>query len=207
MRKAQILLTAIVLVGTSNCCTHGAIVYDLSQATFGNPQFAFSGTFTTDGTLGTFQPTDASFITSWNITLSTPGGNDGITNQVLTPSNSTVSFQNLTPRFTASQNNFLFLSSLSPSSADIVFESGDVQFQIRSPRQSSPGIFVAGSYFLQDASEAPDASLMQFGSSSSMEFGINGTAVPEPSYILLLAFVTTFATRRTKCRAGHFDSA
>ena len=64
-----------------------AIVYTLIPDTGLTDGYGFSGTVTTDGSIGTF--TDASAITDWNITILTPDGVDGVASQVLTPATST----------------------------------------------------------------------------------------------------------------------
>ena len=67
-----------------------ANVYTLISDSGLTDGYGFSGTVTTDGSLGTFS--DAIAILEWNITLQTPGGNDGVVSQGLTSANSTILF-------------------------------------------------------------------------------------------------------------------
>ena len=50
--------------------------------------YGYSGTITTDGTLGSFSSGQALPIIDWSITLTTPDGNDGVSERILTPLNS-----------------------------------------------------------------------------------------------------------------------
>ena len=65
--------------------SHASVNYTFENFNLTNG-YAFSGTITTDGSTGNF--TSASAITDYTITLITPDEVDGISEQVLTPSNS-----------------------------------------------------------------------------------------------------------------------
>lgn len=64
-----------------------AAVYTIISDPGIGSDYSYSGTLTTDGSIGTFSVATA--ITDWNINITTPGGVDGVVSQVLTPATST----------------------------------------------------------------------------------------------------------------------
>ena len=88
------LCTLFVLTNSVSSASFGAaVVYRLVEHQLTNSNhpaagldFGFSGTITTDGSLGNFA--DTSPITSWSILATTPGESDGETTELWAPSNS-----------------------------------------------------------------------------------------------------------------------
>lgn len=88
MTASRLMLAPVTLL---LCCPADAgMVYRLNESPyFEGSSFGFSGTVTTDGSLGL--QTSVSFIESWSITVRTPSAVDGVGEETLTPANSTVS--------------------------------------------------------------------------------------------------------------------
>jgi hypothetical protein len=83
-RCAGILLA---ITGRTACAD---IIYTLVQPVqFESSPYGFSGTVTTDGSVG--NKTTLDFIKSWSITVRTPATVDGVSSELFDPTNSTVS--------------------------------------------------------------------------------------------------------------------
>lgn len=91
MRIPRLIIAIAVLLVPANFCH--ARIYGLVEAnTLDDKEFfGYSGTVTTDGSLGL--QTSVDFITSWNIQIVTQGTTDGITVERLTPANSVLSLE------------------------------------------------------------------------------------------------------------------
>ena len=86
------LLFAVVLLLAVGRPAVGQIVYTLVEPVhFAGSPYGFSGTVTTDGSTGVLTTVD--FVTSWSIMVFTPGDVDGVTAELLDPTNSTVSLE------------------------------------------------------------------------------------------------------------------
>lgn len=77
----------LVCVGSAVC---QATTYRLSGSSlFDSKPYGFTGLITTDGTTGLL--TDADFIVAWSINVLTPSTTDGVSSELLTQANSSVS--------------------------------------------------------------------------------------------------------------------
>ena len=159
-----------------------AVIYNLEHVTGFQPGYGFSGTIVTDGATGSFS--DASHITSWNITLNTPAGNDGVATQVLTLANSFLTF-------TFSTGGTLDISATSLSMPAANGPISLLQFSTtagQNPNNATEAISIAspdssslnpGSILLRDESESVQISQRGLGTLSRITFAT--AAVPEPS--------------------------
>lgn len=87
MPSRWIGVTIAIVLTTPLACegnTYALVQPDL----FNSHPFGFSGTVTTDGSIGLQTNTD--FIESWAITIVTPSSVDGVSTELLTPDNSSV---------------------------------------------------------------------------------------------------------------------
>ena len=190
MNVKQSFLSLLLLVGISPGLATGAnIVYTLSDPGLSNG-FGFSGTVTTDGSLGYFST--AAPILSWDITLSTPSGVDGVGLQTLTPGNSTVvtSFIPVGAGIQLTSTTFYLVPSATlPTSADLVFDVNPTPaegFERLSYTIGGGGGGLGSQVISSDQGETPASSSVQ-GIHDATGVLI-GTAIPEPSALILTLF-------------------
>ena len=180
-RIRLVVSLCLLAIALPNGIASATLVYTLSDPGLPNG-YGFSGTITTDGSLGNFS-TSAPII-DWTITLLTPAGVDGVASQVITPSNSTLadtlSFSPgllLTPTTMELPPTGVLLTANSigfntPASAEVLqFSGGDGVLNI------VPAIQMV------DVSETPAfESFIAGGPTDTM---IVATVIPEPGGLLL----------------------
>lgn len=181
-----------------------ATVYTLvpDSPGFDDSPFGFSGTITTDGSVGSFF--DLSFVTDWNITLETPGDVDGVTTQTLTPGNGSMAtlYGNLivTPTVIRIPGNTLFSAILTFAAP----EPGDEGLRFRVPYV--PPLGTVDPDVVVDPPRAATIQVYDFGEENSLFsqsyiFLTVATALPEPSSAtaaMLAACALGFTPRRSR---------
>ena len=196
--RNSIISTTLVLMSACSCFSQPrqyTLISDSPQ--FDGSPYGFSGTITTDGSLGSFA--DVSFITDWSITLSTPG-DDGITTQVFTREENTPLFAN-DSRFESVHGgggdfvvspSDIFMSSTDTSLptklrlGTIYGDPGDTFIDWSSPGWA--GFFVEGGINIHDFdSTPPNSGFHVFGGPHSLPVATGGVAIPEPSSFLTLS--------------------
>jgi len=181
--------------------TH-ATIYSLGQYEGLPSDYGYSGTITTDGSIGTFSNT--SVITDWNIKLLTPGENDGVTNQNLVPENSMISFLGPGTLDISTTTIALSLSRSRRESSRLWFDANetDESLSFFSSRPPFPLLispsFQAGLISITDFSE-PLISLSVFQDSQAI---IVAALIPEPS-ILCLCWTALTMLCMTRTHLSH----
>lgn len=150
--------------------------------------YGFSGTITTDGSLGSF--TDVDFIMDWSITLATPG-DDGVFTQVFTPVDSRLEFVH------GSGGDFV----VSPTDIDISSTNTSLPTRLRLGQLFSDpgdtfidwsgpgwaGAFIKGGIKIHNVdSTPPDSGFQVFGSPFFLPVATGGVTIPEPPSLLTL---------------------
>jgi len=189
-RSVGVLL--LVLAGRTACAD---VIYTLNQPIlFESSPYGFSGTITTDGSIGILTTLD--FIESWSITVFTPATVDGVSSELLEPTNSMVSlFISDTPGLIVTSESI----SLSPGPLPLATLSWSTL--VNDTRlEFSNRVGTGGGVTVSDPSE-PDWALGV--TAGGAPIASNGILVPEPltSALLSLGAVSLcLATRRLKRR-------
>jgi hypothetical protein len=160
---------------------------------FDGSPYGFSGTITTDGSIGSF--TDVDFITDWSITLETPG-DDGILTQVLSrvdgPFGNFESVHGGDGDFVVTATDISIASSGTSLPTrlrlgTIPGDLGDTFIDWSSPGWA--GFFLKGGIKIHDFdSTPPNSDFHVFGSPLSVPVATGGIAIPEPSSFLALSW-------------------
>ena len=182
-------LTASILILTlaPGFSSAANIVYTLADPGL-TDGYGFSGTITTDGSLGFFSTTAP--VLSWDITLSTPGVVDGISLQTLNPGNSvlTTSFIPAGAGIELTSTTFYLVPSATlPTSADLVFDVNPTPaegFERLSYTIGGGGGGLGSQIISSDLGETPASSSVQGVHDATGV--LVGTAIPEPNSVLLL---------------------
>ncbi len=186
--RNTIISTTLVLMSACSCFAQPrqyTLISDSPQ--FDGSPYGFSGTITTDGSLGSF--TDVDFITDWSITLATPG-DDGVTTQVLTPFDTRFeSVHGGGGDFVVSPTNiFISYSDYSlPSTLRLRRRGGDTFIDWSSPGWSLYESFYEGGIKIHDLdSTIPDSGFHVFGGLHSLPVATDGVATCELAKLGLL---------------------
>lgn len=191
-------ISALFILLTVASHAHADIIYTITPKTLGADGYGFSGTITTDGSLGLFS--DLTHITNWAITLNTPSAADGIGTHELNMGNSSSTFDfgdgaqlSLTPTefaFTptaavVTQDTMRFASTGDPTGDYIEFF-------------SAGPVALSSQIQIRDGSENPSLGLG--GGSAAGNNLVIATAVPEPtsSFLVTVGAFGLLAFRRRR---------
>lgn len=154
-----------------------AVVYTLGPDPGLTGGYGFSGTVTTDGTTGSFS--DASEITSWDITLMTPGGVDGVTSQTLTEATSTLFFFfQGTGQLVITATEISIVNSDIDNTTNLAFSNGSEGLTFEGPKSTTLTGFVS----MDDVTESPAFSSDVIGDAVSAPVAF---VIPEPHALCL----------------------
>jgi hypothetical protein len=199
-RRRQLCLAPALVVLWASASAHAADrVYTLVPYELSDARFAFSGTITTDGSIGTFS--DASFIKDWSITVQTPSEVDVVSMEVF----SSAAGQALT--FTGWESLQVTNESISILESN-GYVSGRPSLSLGVPQVDPTSISWNGAYTVYpqpglvpsvysgrrfpahvsvfDVGETPASAYASFFSAESLTVATGGVAVPEPAAIALL---------------------
>ena len=174
------------------------VVYELDEHVLPNG-YGFSGTITTNGSIGFFDDPTA-LVTDWNIVLSTPGGMDGITSQILTSSNSVLScFGCSTGGLGTGIESSLTSLSVRSDFGELtrfVFEGRPIPAEGLEVLEFNYSGSTSGSITVLDSGEASPQGFVSVPTLGG-PFAI-ATAVPEPSSILFLGLAALGVAARRR---------
>ena len=203
--RNTIISTTLVLMSACSCFAQPrqyTLISDFPQ--FDGSPYGFSGTITTDGSLGSFA--DVSFITDWSIALATPD-DDGVTTQVFTPFDT--SFESV---HGGGGDFFVSATEIGIARTDtslptrlrlgtIYGDPGDTYIDWSSPGWA--GFFLKGGIKIHDFdSTPPNSAFHVFGSPFSLPVATGGVVIPEPSSFLALSLSALGLTCVLRHRRG-----
>ena len=116
-------------------------------------------------------------LVSWNITVRTPDGNDGIASQILTELNSTVEFErNSSVGFLRATEDQMLINGRQSGDEEpsaLTFSIGDVSLSFRNGT-----LDFLPSIKIEDASEVPSSALVEFAGNDNNDIVV-GTILPK----------------------------